>query len=350
MKIIHCIYSFCTGGAENMLVDILNEQSVKNQIELIIINDDFDKDLIQTINSRVKIVFLKRKCGSRSIYPILKLNMHINKFKPDIIHIHNDNLARIIVLHSNLFLSVHDMHISNKSFNKCYKLLAISESVKNDILRKGSYPVCIIPNGIPIKKIKTISKLVLNRTFKIIQVARLEHLKKGQHILIEALAIVVNKYNFSNIEVDFIGQGDSLNYLVQLTKQSGLVEHVHFLGLKNRAYIYENLCNYNLMCHPALYEGFGLTVAEGIAAGIPVLVSNCDGPFEIIESGKYGFFFERGNVEDCAKKIVDIISIYETISDLTNRAYTHIIENYTIEKQCELFNKEYSKLLHSKNT
>ncbi|MDA8155868.1 MAG: glycosyltransferase [Actinomycetota bacterium] len=46
-----------------------------------------------------------------------------------------------------------------------------------------------------------------------------------------------------------------------------------FLGPMNRARIYENLCNYDLLVHPSRYEGFGLTVLEGIAAGLPALAS-----------------------------------------------------------------------------
>lgn len=39
MRIVHCIWSFNIGGAESMLVDIVNEQVKNNSVYLIIINE-----------------------------------------------------------------------------------------------------------------------------------------------------------------------------------------------------------------------------------------------------------------------------------------------------------------------
>ena len=58
------------------------------------------------------------------------------------------------------------------------------------------------------------------------------------------------------------------------------------------------------MVQPSLYEGFGLTVVEAMATRLPVLVSNIEGPMEIIENGNYGYYFEKGDSEMCAEKIL----------------------------------------------
>ncbi len=81
--------------------------------------------------------------------------------------------------------------------------------------------------------------------------------KKGQDILINAISIL-KKRNIKNIEVSFIGTGNDIHILKQMADNLGVSEQIHFLGLKDRQYIYSHLKEYDLMCHPARYEGFGL--------------------------------------------------------------------------------------------
>ena len=46
MRIVHCIYNLDSGGgAENLLIDILNKMCETNKIELIIINTLYDKEM-----------------------------------------------------------------------------------------------------------------------------------------------------------------------------------------------------------------------------------------------------------------------------------------------------------------
>lgn len=340
MNILHCFFSFNVGGAEAMLVDIINEQIKSTNITLIIVNRNYDNMLLNKIDKRVNILLLNRKRGSKSIIPILKLNYYIWRLNPDAIHLHSSTLDRLLPFRmSNLFLTVHDMGIDQTYFHRYKRLFAISESVKNDIISSNNYPVQVISNGINVQVVN--QNKSYHKEFKIIQVANLISKKKGQDILINALSLVIHKYHFDNITVDFIGQGDSLVELKELVKKLDIENNVCFLGLRDRDYIYSHLCDYDLMCHPSRFEGFGLVVAEGMAAKIPVLVATGDGPFEIIEGGKYGYYFERENAEDCASKIVDIYKNYENRSLIVDKAYQHVLEKYSIEQTARRYLEEY---------
>jgi len=61
MKIIHAFFSFNVGGAETMLVDIINQQCKEASVYLIIINDKVNTDLLNTIDNRVKVYLTGRK-------------------------------------------------------------------------------------------------------------------------------------------------------------------------------------------------------------------------------------------------------------------------------------------------
>src|SRR5690606_31369506 len=153
-----------------------------------------------------------------------------------------------------------------------------------------------------------------NNNFRIIQVSRLDAEKKGQHIAIEALKLLMER-NTSNIVLDFIGAGTSYDALKKQVKDNNLESYAHFLGLRDRDYIYKQLKNYDLLIQPSFYEGFGLTIVEAMAAKIPVLVSNIDGPIEIVQNGKYGFFFECGNALELSSKIEEVMGMDDSKVD-----------------------------------
>ena len=55
MKVIHINFSLETGGTETLLVDILNEQCLRADLHFILINDQYDANLLARIDSRVTI-------------------------------------------------------------------------------------------------------------------------------------------------------------------------------------------------------------------------------------------------------------------------------------------------------
>ncbi|HTE25970.1 glycosyltransferase [Flavitalea sp.] len=310
MKILHVIFSFAPDGAETMLVDIINLQARTEEVDLMIVNNIYNKELLSTIEKNVSIHLINRKEGSFDIFRILNLNYRLFKIKPDIIHFHNHNGIRVILFKAifKTCLTLHSVNKPLKYLTKYDKLFSISDAVERDIYRRGTLKSTVVYNGIDFSKIKVKDKYAYESKFNIVVISRLIHEVKGQHILLQALNVLIFENGLNNVSIDFIGEGPSLHYLEELTSRLGLKDCVRFLGLKDRKYIYDNLSNYHLLVQPSIYEGFGLTVVEGIAAKIPVLVSTSDGPLEIIGNGKYGFKFENGDAASCAEAIKLIIS------------------------------------------
>lgn len=328
-----------------MLVDIANEQAKTQEVCVLIVNDSFQQYLIDKLSPKVKVILNRRKPNSRSIFPFIRLNRTLKKLNPDVVHLHNATLARMIMpwVSRGLFLTVHALHLPLGGVRRGIKLIAISEAVKEDVLRRGNYDIVTISNGINVKAIDRRDSHGMGKNMRIVQVARLDAQKKGQDILIDAIALL-KKRGVENIDVDFIGEGASEQSLKIQSEKLDVSDRVHFLGLRDRNYIYSHLKEYDLMCHPSRYEGFGLTIAEGMAAMLPVLVPDSGGPFEIVEHGKYGMVFEMENAEDCADKIEYIYKNYTEILKKTIEAYEHVHEFYSIECMIKEYLKIYTKI------
>lgn len=343
MHIIHLTWSLQLGGLETMLVNIINEQICKEQVSLIIINDSNDDTLVKKIDSRIKTYFLNRRIKSHNPFPYLKLNLLLLKINPTVIHCHAPRIGMVLlpIFRKKVLWTIHDVNIEKKYFTYFSHYCSISKCVYNNIKSRLNIESNIIYNGIKISDFKEKTTLKRNSDiFKIVQVSRLIHEKKGQHILIKAIKLLKDK-GYTNIYADFVGEGKSYNYLKHLIEEYNLCDNVKLIGAQNNSWVAEHLSDYDLVCQPSIFEGFGLTVAEGMASKVPVLVSANEGPMEIIDDGKYGYCFQNGNIEDCASKIESIIKSDNT--DLVKAAYKHIYENFNIEKTAKNYIDEYKK-------
>lgn len=347
MKIVHIVYSLGLGGIETMLVNIANEQVRDNEVHIIVINNLYEKSLVASLDKNVHFHCLKRTLKSKSPIPVLKLNLLLMSLRPDIIHMHTASIARLLLplFRKKLCLTLHDVLRDNsrsvKYMSVPKKIFAISNSVKQNIMEYIHLETEVVFNGINPSKINH-EKHANNGVFRIVQISRLEHLKKGQHILIKAVRKVVDA-GYKNVSLDLIGEGESMEFLNSLVDELGLDSHVHFLGAKTQSYIFEHLHEYDLFVQPSIFEGFGLTVAEAMAAKIPVLVSENQGPLEIIDNGKYGYSFKNQDVDDCAEKL-EMFLKHQNDCTMIDKAYKHVIGAYNVKRTAQTYISKYKEI------
>ena len=218
-------------------------------------------------------------------------------------------------------------------------VFAISNTVQNDLLTRYKIYSTVVFNGILTSNFTQRMATNPKDIFKILTVSRLEHLKKGQDLLLEAVARIKGQ-----VTIDFIGEGTSLDYLKAKANKLKIENYVHFLGKKTQKYISEHLSNYDLFVQPSRWEGFGLTVAEAMAARLPVLVSEGQGPAEVTCGDKYGWLFINGNINDLKEKIEYIISHYDTAIQKAENALKYVCNTYDVSITANKYLKEYSKI------
>ncbi|HED16045.1 MAG TPA: hypothetical protein ENI64_04405, partial [Gammaproteobacteria bacterium] len=222
MKIIHLVWSLECGGSEAMLVDIANEQSRSDDVVVVIGNDRLDLATLSRFDRGVTLKCLGRPQGSRNPWYIFKLYAMLRGLAPDIIHAHQESAIRVLkMLPYPRVHTVHNTGIELTAERKHYDAIyAISETVQNDLTRRypDAHPV-LIPNGISCSNIATKSSYG-GRSFRIVQVSRLDHVQKGQDVLLKALAKVIEKTGPGAVTIDFIGTGTSREYLLDVARES----------------------------------------------------------------------------------------------------------------------------------
>lgn len=137
MKILHLIWSMTNGGAENMLVDIINYQVKYEDVSLLVVNDLYDESIFARLNKRCQVKMLKRKVGSKNPFVILRLNAYLLTHHFDIVHLHNADMIKYLFVKCNYVRTVHNTNQIYHNYRWHKGIIAISDAVHDELLGLG---------------------------------------------------------------------------------------------------------------------------------------------------------------------------------------------------------------------
>ena len=117
-----------------------------------------------------------------------------------------------------------------------------------------------------------------SRAHSIVAMGRMVPLKRFQD-LIQAFSLIAPDY--PDAELLLIGDGPERNKLEGLAAAAGISNRVRFLGMLEKPTAAFAGCGVFIFASET--EGFGMAIVEALAAGIPVIASDCPyGPREIL--------------------------------------------------------------------
>ena len=138
---------------------------------------------------------------------------------------------------------------------------------------------------------------------RLVMLGRLEPLKRVDHAI---RAVCLAAREVPGLHLDVYGRGPDQEPLEELRDELGARELVTFAGFTEEPDTVLASAAATLMT--SRREGFGLTVAESLAVGTPVLSYDIDyGPVELIDDHVNGRLVPDGSVEELAAVIVETV-------------------------------------------
>lgn len=101
-----------------------------------------------------------------------------------------------------------------------------------------------------------------------------------------------------NMRLFVVGSGDKLTRYKKLVKKYDLEKKVVFTGMIKNVKKYYALAD--IVVLPSLSEAFGMSILEGMACGLPVIVSANSGVSDLIEHNKNGLIMDKdSSLHEC---------------------------------------------------
>lgn len=325
-----------TGGTEKLLVSLLNHLAGKECMITLLLPMPSDKNiLIEEISQSITIKYiykentahLKRKlgenfmvffpslfakwkgikesdydqivCFKETFFARIFSKMHLSK----ILWIHNILYKRIYETDSlrdkfSAWLNKKQLKVVQASYNHFDKIVCVSDAAKNaylSVLHNGTSPnqdIRVLYNAIDLTKAiekskQTIETLPQGQT-NFILLTRTSPEKRTDRLISAARRLKEEAYDF---HIYIIGEGMDSQSMQDSIAISHLQDTITLKGRIDNPFPYILQCKWSLCVSER--ESFSLALLESMALKTPVITTNCGGPGDIVDGGKYGILVDN---------------------------------------------------------
>jgi len=157
----------------------------------------------------------------------------------------------------------------------------------------------------------------------VLYVGRLVH-EKGVHVLIGAAHEVLGV--IPNVKFIIVGEGGAREYLLREASYFGVADRVLFMGFVEEKTLTSIYRVSDVAVVPSLYEPFGITALEAMAAKVPLVASDTGGLTEIVEHDKTGVKVYPDNSDSLAWGILRVLGDQAYAETIRENAYQKVVK------------------------
>lgn len=165
-------------------------------------------------------------------------------------------------------------------------------------------------------------------------------IKKGFHTLLNAMPTILK--HDRNIKLIIIGKkGEGYPVLLEMTKKLGIENNVIFTGFVDEEMLISLLRKAMIYVHPAGHESFGISIAEAMSCGLPVITTRRGAIPEVV--GDAGLYVPFNDENSLAENILTLLNNEELRRELSMKARERVVKMFDVRIRArrlkELINK-----------
>lgn len=207
--------------------------------------------------------------------------------------------------------------------------------------------ITVIPNGLDLKRFGERMQAGLTKPVPetsgpvILHVANFNHEVKRQEDLLAAMAMV--RHRIPNAQAWLVGDGARMPGIEQQARALGLTDAVRFLGSRDDVPALYARAHAGVLCSSA--EGLSNAVMEGMAAGVPMVVTRVGANPDVIRDGENGRLVDVNRPAQLADALVDVLRDEERRVAMGQAARKFVERELTLAQLAKRHDSMYRELL-----
>ena len=343
-------YDSGKSGISVYINNVLRELAVKHKLEVMALADDIEL-LPQSENIKyLKVSPFLRKPVINMLWHLFILPWILPWKKHDFIFLPAANRRILQFTRKFTIAVVHDLsqyHVEHKYdflrmfyckkvlpfyLKRMNRVVAVSGSTADDLERFWDIPASRITvnhngfdrerfNASPVDSSEILTKYKLEKKY-ILYISRIEHPGKNHLRLIKAYEALPEKLQN---EYDLVLGGSfwpGSEAVKEYAEKSQVSKNIRFIGFVKNQDLPPLYHAASLYVFPSLFEGFGLSLLEAMACGVPVTCSETSSLGEI--AGNVALLFDPEDIEQIRSSMQDILEKPELRKELIATAFEHL--------------------------
>ena len=171
--------------------------------------------------------------------------------------------------------------------------------------------------------------------------------QKGVDMLIRAYFKLIKEKILASQNLVIIGEGPYEKKYRKIVNNLGLKSRVIFKGWRSAGYIKEKLSKASFCILPSTSESFGLSIAETLSQGVPLITTSAGSIPEVVDFGRGAWLAKPNNLDSLFYTIKNAIKNYKETLRKARYGRQFVRKKYTWEKAAQEYENFYFKVLKS---
>ncbi len=361
LRVLHLISSIGLFGAERVILNLVQyKEGVNATIGALHNHHNPHLEIVDEAKKLGLKTVMFDSFGAFDLRTISRVANFLKQNKIDIIHTHNYKSDLIGFCAARLaktkwFATNHVWHSTDSKMAFYEKLdaavlrwatrvIAVSDEIKQDLLKKKVERVTVIHNGIDILKFaphqfngQFRQRLgIASENIVVSIVGRLSK-EKGHTIFLLAAENLVKKY--PQVKFLVVGDGPLKETLTAEISQRHLNQRVILAGIQNN--MAEVYAASDVLVNASFIEGLPMTILEAMASRLPIIATRVGATPQVLRHEVSGLLFNPGDEQALAQFISYLIDHPEKRRYLGQQAFEEVCRNFSMETMAKNYKEAY---------